>query len=101
MENRELLIHDAVERALRDVRAACFGLHGGDIQADPGAKLTAAESRLAWLQVIAKLLNSVVIDQQGEVMRTMVISFAERSTPSIYSCQDGSCGSCDYCRNRG
>lgn len=59
MEDRELLLHNVVEHAVHSVHHTVWDRF----------QLTAAESRLAWLRVIAKLLDSVVIDQQSSVVK--------------------------------
>jgi len=56
MTDREMLIQKRVEEATQHVYELAF--------ADD---LTGAESRLVWLQVISKLIDSAVIDRQSEV----------------------------------
>jgi hypothetical protein len=58
MQNREWLIQKHVEEALSRVHQILF--------ADD---LSSAESKVAWMQVIEKMVHSVTIDRQTEVTR--------------------------------
>lgn len=68
--DREIRVHDVIERAVSHVYAAVW----------LDSTLTAAESRLAWLGVIVKLVQSVQIDAATEFVKEQMAASVKPDT---------------------